>query len=56
MKKSVWALMSLLTVGINAQEIDEHLSVEHAECSYFGPSGAKMRTEALRAYFENGRW
>ena len=52
MKKSTWAIVlssSLLTVGISAQEIDEHLTVEHAECSYFGPSGAKMRNEVLNA-------
>ena len=49
MKKSILALASLLTVGINAQELDEHLTVEHAECTYFGPSGAKMRNEVLNA-------
>ncbi len=49
MKRMHWATALLFTTALSAQETEDHLSVEHAECSYFGPQGMKLRADRSNA-------
>lgn len=49
MKRIHWATALLLATALSAQETDDYLGVEHAECSYFGAPGMKLRSDRSNA-------
>jgi hypothetical protein len=49
MKRMHWATALLFTTALSGQEMADHLSVEHAECSYFSPHGMKLRADRSNA-------
>lgn len=49
MKQVHLAAAFLLTTALSGQEIEDHLSVEHAECGYFGAPGMKLRADRSNA-------